>query len=119
MNFYQYPRCSTCRKAKKWLQERELWEQLEADIDLVEEPPSRQELERMWEASGEDLRKLFNTRGKSWRELGLKERWEELTDDERLDLLAADGKLIRRPLLDLGDDVLIGFGQKQWAERLG
>lgn len=119
LKFYEYPKCSTCRKARKWL-DANGHEGAYETTHLVEQTPSREVLEALWERSGLDLKKFFNTRGGKYRELDLKNRYDELSDDERLDLLASDGMLIRRPLLDAGDDgVLVGFRQAQWADLLG
>lgn len=113
---YQYPNCSTCKKALKWLDAHGV---AHTEIDIVASPPSRSELSRMWKASGLPLRKMFNTSGQSYREGGFKERLETMSEREALDALAADGKLIKRPLLDGGDFAIVGFDETAYANRLG
>lgn len=119
MKLYHYPKCSTCRKARKWLDENGHEDQYEL-IDLVEQTPSRDTIEAAWRASGLDLKKFFNTSGQSYRALDLKNTYAGLDDDQRLDLLAADGKLVKRPLLVFndGDGVLVGFKDTTWADAL-
>lgn len=114
--FLEYPKCSTCKKAKKWLDERGVDY---IDRHIVEDNPSAGEL-RGWQAkSGLPLRRFFNTSGMLYRELGVKKRFEEgMTDDEAFELLATNGMLVKRPLV-IGDDfVLIGFKEAEWEERL-
>ena len=113
MKFYQYPACSTCKKAKSWLTQQDLLESVEV-IHIVDNPPSKDEIKQAWEKSGLDLKKFFNTSGKSYRELNLKDTNKGLTDYERLDLLAKDGKLIKRPLLITEDTALVGFKEDQY-----
>ncbi|MCZ7677416.1 MAG: arsenate reductase family protein [Sandaracinaceae bacterium] len=116
VTLYHYPGCSTCRKARKWLDAHGVEHRT---VDLVAAPPSKKELTRLWKTSGLPLRKLFNTSGESYRAGGFKARLESMTDGEALDALAADGKLIKRPLLDAGDFVLVGFDEDRYEERLG
>lgn len=114
--FLEYPKCSTCKKAKKWLDEHGVDY---VDRHIVEDNPSADEL-RVWKAkSGLPLRRFFNTSGILYRELGVKKRFEEgMTDDEAFELLATNGMLVKRPLV-IGDDfVLIGFKEAEWEERL-
>lgn len=113
---YHYPNCSTCKKALKWLAARGVDHRA---IDIVKTPPARIELERMWKASGLPLKKLFNTSGQSYREGRFGERLATMSEGEALDALAADGKLIKRPLLDAGSFVLVGFDEGRYQERLG
>jgi arsenate reductase len=116
MKVYHYPACQTCKKAIAWAAER--GEQLE-QVHIVETPPTRAQLERWWRASGKPLKALFNTSGQSWKALDLTARWNALDEDTKLDLLAADGKLIRRPILVLSDDhALFGFKQDEWSEYM-
>lgn len=112
---YHYPRCSTCRKAIKWLDSRGFSPELR---DLVAEPPDAGTLRDLWQRSGEPLRKLFNTSGESYRAGGFKDRLATMSDEDALTALAADGKLVKRPLVDLGDRVLVGFREADWAEAL-
>lgn len=119
MKLYHYPACSTCKQARKWLEAQGLLDEAEL-IHIVEQPPSREELERIWALSGLDLKRLFNTSGQSYRDLDLKDRYASLDDAARLDLLAADGKLIRRPICVMGDHTaLVGFKAEEWAAALG
>ncbi|SDC84079.1 arsenate reductase [Melghirimyces thermohalophilus] len=117
LKVYQYPRCGTCRKALKYLEEKEI---PFADQNIVESPPSREELAEMVRKSGLPVKKFFNTSGKKYRELGLKDRLKEMDDEEMLDLLASDGMLIKRPLVTDGEKVTIGFKEdtfdQTWAQ---
>lgn len=109
LTFYWYPKCGTCRKAKKWLDEHEV--QYE-DIHIVENPPSRAELQQLYKKSGLDIKKFFNTSGKKYRELGLKDKVKTASEEELLDLLASDGMLIKRPLMTDGEKVTVGFNEE-------
>jgi arsenate reductase (glutaredoxin) len=106
IQFYSYPKCSTCRKAKQWLEEngKEFNE-----IHIVENPPSKEELKSLYEKSGLPLKKFFNTSGKKYRELGLKDKVNSSSDEELIDILASDGMLIKRPLASEGTSVTVGF----------
>jgi arsenate reductase (glutaredoxin) len=114
--FYWYPKCGTCRKAKKWLDDHQLTYQM---IHIVENPPSRDELEQLHKKSGLELKKFFNTSGQKYRELGLKDKMKSASEEELLDLLVSDGMLIKRPLLTNGEKVTIGFSddafEKAWS----
>lgn len=113
--FVQYPKCSTCRKAKSWLDGHGI------DYDdrhIVEENPTADELRTWREASGLPLRRFFNTSGKKYRELGLKDRLASMSDEEMLELLASDGMLVKRPLIVTPDTVLVGFREKEWSAAL-
>lgn len=112
---YQYPGCDTCRKALKWMKSRDLSFQ---PVHIVDSPPSRAEVEDLWRRSGLPLRKLFNTAGRSYREGGFSQRLPTMSETEALDALAADGKLIKRPLLDAGSTVLVGFSEERYGEVL-
>lgn len=109
--FYQYPACSTCKKAKKWLEQEGINVE---EIHIVEAPPTRAQLQDYWQRSGLALKRFFNTSGGSYRDLDLKDRYDSLSDEARLDLLAADGKLIKRPLLVTQEVVLVGFKEAEW-----
>ncbi|HEM2541964.1 TPA: arsenate reductase family protein [Streptococcus suis] len=113
--FYEYPKCSTCRAAKAELNSLGL--EFEA-IDIKSTPPSAEELKAWMEATGLDLKKYFNTSGNSYRELGLKDKFESLTVDQALDLLANDGMLIKRPLL-IQDGKILQIGYRTKYENLG
>lgn len=115
LRVFHYPQCSTCKKALKWLTEEGV--AFEA-VDIVLSPPSKTELREAWKQSGLPLRKLFNTSGVSYREGKFGERLESMTDSQALDALAADGKLIKRPLV-LGSKVtLVGFNEAAYREQL-
>ena len=115
MLFVQYPKCSTCRKAKKWLDEHNI----EYDErHIVEDNPQADELKEWWEKSDLPLKRFFNTSGMKYRELKLKDKLPDMSEDEQLDLLATDGMLVKRPILVLDDDVIVGFRVKEWEEKL-
>lgn len=110
---YWYPRCGTCRKAKKYLETRDIPFE---ERDIVDHPPSREELEDLIGKSGLPVRKFFNTCGKKYRELNLKEKLKEMSDKEMLELLASDGTLIKRPIVTDGERVTVGFKEDQFEE---
>src|SRR6476660_3894776 len=99
LTFYWYPKCGTCRNAKKWLDSHPL--QYEA-IDIVETPPSRAEIEVLFKNSGLELRRFFNTSGQKYRALGLKDKLKDASEAEMLDILATDGMLLKRPIITDG-----------------
>ena len=111
-----YPKCSTCRKAKTWLDERGLACEVR-DIKL--ENPTAEELRRWHQASGLPLKRFFNPSGLQYKALGLKDKLPAMSEEEQLALLATDGMLVKRPLLVGLDFVLTGFRPKEWEERLG
>ena len=113
---FHYPKCSTCRQALKWLEEQGIEH---TRVDIVEHPPSKAKLERALKLTGGELRKLFNTSGQSYRGGDWKTRLPTITQADALAALAADGKLIKRPLLLADDFALIGFDAAQWQARLG
>ena len=115
MLFVEYPKCSTCKKAKAWLDENNI----EFDSrHIVEDNPTADEL-RLWHKMSDlPLRRLFNTSGMLYRELELKDKLPNMTEDEMYDLLASNGMLVKRPLLVLDDTVLVGFREKEWAQLL-
>ena len=115
MLFVCYPKCSTCQKARRWLDEHQIPYTLR---DIKEDRPTREELAQWHQRSGVPLRRFFNTSGMLYRELGLKDKLAGMGEDEQLDLLSTDGMLVKRPLL-VGDDfVLVGFKESEWAEKL-
>ncbi|MFS0636981.1 arsenate reductase family protein [Mesobacillus foraminis] len=111
LTFYWYPKCGTCRNAKKWLDANGLEYK---EIHIVENPPSKEELESLYKKSGLELKKFFNTSGQKYRELGLKDKIKTAGEDELLELLASDGMLIKRPLLTDGDKVTVGFKEDEY-----
>ena len=119
LTVHRYPGCSTCKKALAWLRGKGV--AYEA-TDLVASPPLPAEIERLWRASGRPLAAFFNTSGQSYREGNFKERLTSMSDAEKIAALAADGKLIKRPLLvrARGDQlaVAVGFREEEWAALL-
>lgn len=111
--FYWYPKCGTCRKAKKWLDEHDI--SYDA-IHIADHPPARDTLEELYRNSGLELKKFFNTSGMKYRELGLKDKVKTLSDDELLDILASDGMLIKRPILTDGSKVTVGFKEDEYEK---
>ena len=115
MLFVCYPKCSTCQKAKAWLQERGV---AFDERDIKQNNPTEQELRAWHEKSGLPLKRFFNTSGLQYKALGLKDKLPAMTEDEQYALLATDGMLVKRPLL-VGDDFVIpGFRESAWAEAL-
>ena len=115
MTFICYPKCSTCQKARKWLDENQ---SAYLFRDIKTEHPAYDELRAWWKESGLPLKKFFNTSGMQYRELGLKDKLSGMSEEEMLQLLATDGMLVKRPLL-IGDDfVLVGFKEAEWESHL-
>ena len=113
LKFICYPKCTTCQKAKKWLDDKKIVYELR-DIKL--DNPTFEELTDWYKKSGLPLKKFFNTSGLLYKSLDLKTKLPELTEDEMLKLLATDGMLVKRPLL-IGDDVvLVGFKEAEWQK---
>ena len=115
MTFVCYPKCTTCQKAKKWLDENGISYELR---DIKTENPSAQELEQWYRRSGLPLKKFFNTSGLLYKSMALKDKLPDMTEEEMLHLLATDGMLVKRPLLVGEETVLVGFKQAEWAQRL-
>jgi arsenate reductase (glutaredoxin) len=113
LTFYGYPKCGTCRNAKKWLDTHGLTYK---EIHIFDSPPSKEELKDMLELSGFELKKFFNTSGEVYRELGLKDKLKSLSVEEMLELLASNGRLIKRPLLTDGKKVTIGYKEEDYAK---
>jgi arsenate reductase (glutaredoxin) len=116
MTYYGYPKCGTCRKAKKWLDNKGIEFM---DVNLVENPPTKEELQQMIGNSGLDIKKFFNVSGMKYRELNLKDKLPGMTDDEKIELLATDGMLIKRPIVTDGSKVTVGFKEEQFEEVWG
>ena len=113
LSFYSYPKCGTCQKAKKWLEDASITLN---EIHIVENPPSKEELKSLYEKSGLPLKKFFNTSGKKYRELGLKDKVNSASDDELLEILSTDGMLIKRPITTDGNKVTVGFKEETFEE---
>ena len=115
LKVYCYSRCSTCRKALKWLDENDISHE---DIDIKANHPDETALRKYYAASGLPLKRFFNTSGIPYREMGLSKKLPEMSEDEQLALLATDGMLVKRPLV-VGDGfVLTGFKEEEWAAKL-
>ena len=114
MLFIEYPKCSTCQKAKKWLENNGVAFE---DRHIVENNPTEEELKTWIAQSGYPVKKFFNTSGMKYRELGLKEKLETMSDEEKICLLASDGMLVKRPLV-IGEKILVGFREKEWESEL-
>lgn len=109
--FIEYPKCSTCKKAKKWLEENNI-EFIDRNITL--ETPTTTELNKWIEESGQEIKKWFNTSGLKYKELNLKEKLLNMNNKEKIELLASDGMLIKRPLLISDKGIFIGFKEENW-----
>ena len=115
LKFICYPKCTTCQKARKWLDENNIEYEFR---DIKNENPSLEELTAWYKLSGLPLRKFFNTSGLLYKSMELKTKLPNMTDEEMLSLLATDGMLVKRPLA-IGDDfVLVGFKEAEWVEKL-
>ena len=115
MQFLCYPKCSTCQKAQKWLDEQGLSYELRL---IREQNPGAEELKAWQQRSGLPLKRFFNTSGLKYKALGLKDRLPGMSEEEQLLLLASDGMLVKRPLLVAEDFVLVGFREAEYRERL-
>lgn len=116
MLFLEYPPCSTCKKAKKWLDDHGL---TYTARHIKEENPTYEELNRWLEVSGLPVKKFFNTSGLQYKALGLKDKLPQMSEDEQLRLLSSDGMLVKRPIVVTEDgSVLVGFREEQWTQVL-
>lgn len=115
MLFVEYPKCTTCKKAKKWLDEHAV---SYTDRNIKEDNPSAEELKQWHKISGLPLKRFFNTSGMLYREMGLKDKLPSMSEEEQIELLASDGMLVKRPLLVTEDKVRVGFREKEWEEIL-
>ncbi|MEK3728317.1 MULTISPECIES: arsenate reductase family protein [unclassified Lysinibacillus] len=113
IQFIHYPKCTTCKKAQKWLNDHEVSYE---EVHIVEQSPTKDEIKAIWQASGLPLKKFFNTSGMKYRELGLKDKLAEMTEDEQLGLLASDGMLIKRPIVTDGQKVTLGFKESDFEQ---
>ena len=113
--FIEYPKCSTCQKAKKWLDEHGIAYE---DRHIVENNPTYEELKDWYGRSGLPLKKFFNTSGMLYKEMKLKDKLPTMSEDEQLQLLSTNGMLVKRPVIVNGDMVLTGFKAAEWEEKL-
>lgn len=113
MLFVYYPKCSTCQRAKKWLEEKQI---IFEARDVKLQNPTKEELIEWHQRSGLPLKKFFNTSGLLYREMQLKDRLPEMSEEEQYDLLASDGMLVKRPIVVTEDLVLVGFREKEWEK---
>lgn len=113
--FVEYPKCTTCRRAKKYLEENNIEF---IDRHIVEEKPTKEELKIWFEKSGLPINKFFNTSGVLYREMQLKDKVKTLPEDELLDILSTNGMLVKRPIIVKDDIVLVGFKEDEWNEKL-
>ncbi|MET3683697.1 arsenate reductase [Alkalibacillus flavidus] len=113
LTVYQYPKCGTCRKALKWLDDNGITYE---SVHIVDNPPSEEELKTIIDRSGLPIKKFFNTSGKKYRELELKDRLPSMSEDEQIKLLASDGMLLKRPIATDGNQVTVGFKEETYNE---
>lgn len=115
MLFIEYPKCSTCKKALKWLEDNGI--EFE-DRDIKDNNPTYEELKLWYEKSGLELKRFFNTSGLLYKSMQLKDKLPTMSEEEQLKLLATDGMLVKRPLVVTDSVVLTGFREKEWEEKL-
>lgn len=115
MLFLEYPKCSTCQKAKRWLEAKKLSFE---DRHIVEERPTKEELRGWIKQSGYPVKKFFNTSGLKYREMELSKRLPDMSLEEQLEILSSDGMLVKRPLLITDRKIYVGFKEKEWEEIL-
>lgn len=113
--FIEYPKCTTCQKAKKWLESRGIEF---TDRNIVDKNPSKEELTKWISKSGLEIKKWFNTSGLKYKQLGLKDKLTTMSDEEKIELLASDGMLVKRPVLITKNEVVVGFKEDEWKEIL-
>lgn len=114
--FLEYPPCSTCKKAKVWLDSHQI---AYTDRHIKDQNPTRDELADWYQRSGLPLKKFFNTSGLLYKSMSLKDKLPTMTEEEQLDLLATDGMLVKRPIIVTDTFILVGFKESEWAEKLG
>lgn len=115
MLFICYPKCTTCQKAKKWLESQGI---AYTERNIAEENPTYAELKEWYKKSGLPLKRFFNTSGLLYKSMQLKEKLPEMSEEEQLKLLATDGMLVKRPLVVDGDTVLTGFKEAEWIKKM-
>lgn len=111
MLFIEYPKCTTCKKAKKWLDEKNYSYE---DRDIVKKNPTAEELKEWIQKSGFPIKKFFNTSGLKYKELELKDKLLTMSEEEQIATLASDGMLVKRPILINGNQIMLGFKEEQW-----
>jgi len=116
LKVYQYPKCSTCRNAVKWLQNEGYELELQ---NIFEEAPTKEEMTELVAKSGLELKKFFNTSGEVYKEMNLKDKLPGLSDEEKIELLSGNGRLIKRPIVTDGKRVTVGFKAEQYQEAWG
>lgn len=116
MKFICYPKCTTCKKAQNWLDSKGIEYSLR---NIKEENPTYEELKEWYGKSGLPLKKFFNTSGMLYRSMNLKDKLDDMTDEEKLRLLAGDGMLVKRPILVTDDTVILGFKESEWEKLSG
>lgn len=107
----EYPKCTTCQKAKRWLEENQI--EFE-ERHIVKENPTVEELKKWIQISGKDIKKWFNTSGLKYKDLKLKDKLDTMNEQEKMELLASDGMLVKRPILITENDILVGFKENEW-----
>ena len=115
MLFIEYPKCSTCKKAKKFLDDNKL---KYSDRNIKEEKLTKEELDKYIKLSNKDINKFFNTSGMLYRELNLKDKIGKMSYEEKLDLLASDGMIVKRPIIENNKTVLVGFKEEEWQKLI-
>ena len=115
MLLIRYPKCTTCQKAKKWLESQGI---AYTERNIAEENPTYAELKEWYKKSGLPLKRFFNTSGLLYKSMQLKDKLPEMSEEEQLKLLATDGMLVKRPLVVDGDNVLTGFKEAEWTEKM-
>lgn len=115
MLFIEYPKCTTCKKAKKWLDDNGF---SYTDRHIVENKPTAEEIREWHQKSGLELKKFFNTSGLLYKSMNLKDKLPTMSDEEKYELLASNGMLVKRPVLVDGDRVLLGFKAEKWEDSL-
>lgn len=113
MKVYCYPKCTTCQRAIKWLDSKSIEYEL---INIKENNPDKETLRTLWQKSGLELKKFFNTSGILYREMELSKKLPAMNDEEKLDLLATDGMLVKRPIFITENTVLVGFKESEWEK---
>jgi len=113
--FLEYPKCTTCKKAKKWLDDHKIDYE---DRDIKENHPTEEELKKWHQISKQPLKKFFNTSGLLYKSMQLKDKLPQMSSEEQIHLLSTDGMLVKRPLIVMADKILIGFKEAEWEKEL-